>query len=304
MPWATSPTTVATGILRPLTHGVPPSCSGLAVMRSNIILVAYEIQRSCYGGSRPSHRTTPSAWIRRAGVLRRSAVHSCALLGIESNGSPDNTLISIRLPFPARTHNPTVPGSSPGRPTINSLYPFAAGQYNRLRRRSFAGDAVVFTPQDVFPNTRRRIDVWALPKLLMRHVFLNAEKNRDSVRTAFGVDPAITTVLPVPDHLAFIQPDVVPEPPPVGSVPPRVRGNGLHVGGVVRGRLALDHRRSQDARRCSESVSTDSRQDLEYGRRAPAGGQDRRCEYRGHRYYVTRLPPHARVEPADQGSRP
>jgi glycosyltransferase involved in cell wall biosynthesis len=73
----------------------------------------------------------------------------------------------------------------------------------------------VFTPADVLPNICKRIDLWALPRLYrrMRHVFLNAEQNRKQVINRFAVDQAATTVIPIPDHLAFIRNSATPEFP-------------------------------------------------------------------------------------------
>lgn len=73
----------------------------------------------------------------------------------------------------------------------------------------------VFTPQDVLPNHSRRLDRWALPHLYkkMKHVFINAEQNRQQMIEAFGVDPTITTVVPIPDHLAFLRTSVKAEAP-------------------------------------------------------------------------------------------
>jgi glycosyltransferase involved in cell wall biosynthesis len=75
----------------------------------------------------------------------------------------------------------------------------------------------VWTPQDVLSNAHRP---WHPPLFRaaygrMRHVFLNARQNRELVARLFGVEAARTTVLPMPDLVAFARRDLTPVPPPV-----------------------------------------------------------------------------------------
>lgn len=137
------------------------------------------------------------------GLARRYAL-------VEAFARPLGPVGLLRLVRAARTFRPDVVHFQ------GAQHPeFYLGLWLLLRLATPA--VFVWTPQDVLSNTRRR---WhpSLYRALyarMRHVFLNAEQNRRLVAERFGVAPSRTTVLPMPDLLAFARRDLTPVAPPV-----------------------------------------------------------------------------------------
>ncbi len=85
--------------------------------------------------------------------------------------------------------------------------------------RLLSNAAFVYTPHDVWPNSRRFYHIHAFRFLYarMRHVFMMAKRNADVVINYFDVPRERITVVPLGDNTAFAREDITAELP---EIPP------------------------------------------------------------------------------------
>ena len=78
---------------------------------------------------------------------------------------------------------------------------------------------IVYTPQDVLPNSKGRFHQQAFRLLYLKisHVFLNASSNKQDIMRLFDVPASHITVFGIPDLLAFLTTDLQPEPPEIAE---------------------------------------------------------------------------------------
>lgn len=83
--------------------------------------------------------------------------------------------------------------------------------------RLFTRSPFVYTPQDVLPNYESRFHILAFKYLYrqFQHIFLNADNNQQDIVSLFGVPPDKISILSIPDLLAFLTEDLVPEEPAI-----------------------------------------------------------------------------------------
>lgn len=74
----------------------------------------------------------------------------------------------------------------------------------------------VWTPQDVVSNSRKWYHPWLQRRnyARMSHVFLNARQNETAIGEMYGVPSNRTTVMNIPDLLAFVRSDLTKTVPP------------------------------------------------------------------------------------------